>query len=167
MKEVGDVESGNSAVNVYIHGEGKMDKSLKYWRDLLLYNEWTATNLFYDEKGGDIASREGFNECLYHYIKCADNAELLVQNLKTLSENELEARVIRYMFSQCIDSEIQVMEKEREDERLEAHIAEICSSGEKYRYNIGIFDKKKLNQILMYKAKFEMMLHQQGVKGAE
>lgn len=159
MQEVGMKETTNPKLNLYINEKGRLDESLMYWKQVLLERNWEVVNLFNDENEEDLMCKKGYNEALAHYIN-GDDAELLVKSLKTLSEDELEARTIRYMFSQYVDTTIEVVE-ERIDKCLEEHIAEICRSDSSHTYDIGLFDKQEVNRVLMYKAKFEMMWHKQ------
>lgn len=159
IQKVGMKETSNPKLNIYINERETLDENLIYWERILVSKRWEVMNFFSDEKGGDLLCRKGFDQVITHYIR-GDNAELLVKDLKALSEDEIEARTIRYMFSQYADATIQVME-ENVDKLLEKHIAELCSSNKNYTYDVGAFDKQKLNKILMYKAKFEMMWHKQ------
>lgn len=157
IHEVGMKETSNPKLNLYINEKETLEESLKYWEHTLASKGWEVTNFFLDEKRENLLGRKGFNQVIAHYIR-GDNAELLVKDLKGLSEDEIEARTIRYMFSQYANATIEVME-EHEDKFLEKHIAELCSSNKNYTYDVGAFDKQKLNKILMYKAKFEMLWH--------
>lgn len=160
MNELEWNEENACAVNLYINAVRGLERELKYWREHLQKINCGITNFFIDEKSGDLISREGFNKSIAHYVGY-DCAELFVRDLASISEDEIEARTIRHMFSKYTDTTIEVME-ERENELLEKHIAEICNNGKKYTYGgVGAYDKKIVYRILKCKALFEMMWYGQ------
>lgn len=117
--------------------------------------------LFYDgEENGDILHKKVLKETIFQCINFS-GIPLFVRNYNTISQNKLEARVFKYMLLKYAGIEIVAMEEQKK-ELLDMHIMEVCEGGMFASYDMhlvdtGVFDFRMLNEILMFKAKFEVM----------